>query len=297
MAKDDGIDKKGRFGQVGEYLDKDLDEDEDEELGDVEEAEEDEDEDLRDVEEADEDDEEWLNESNSEEAHSLLSLIEAGFPSDWFNTFDWVKDMMYRLYSDDRTSVTDGLLRQLGVDFKYYDVGHSYYDSCSPFDLESLDNIVKEWVRLRGNFKPDLEAQAMYHQAIDTALTPVESFLNSAKEGSFPEPEILLSVAKCFQLYFLAGGRLTLEDVFFGAVKQKGGNYAARRKKASIFVYFHEDRLREIQVANPMPLVEHVRLFLRNMIDNEEIRFIDDDSFVRSYRRWLKRGGYRDGGQ
>tara|TARA_R110001583_G_scaffold404_1_gene3675 strand:+ start:1479 stop:2312 length:834 start_codon:yes stop_codon:yes gene_type:complete len=61
--------------------------------------------------------------------------------------------------------------------------------------------------------------------------TPVERLIADIRCGSMPAPELLLSLAKAFDLYLTSGGGLTLEEVFFG--RHKANDIRANRRRSS----------------------------------------------------------------
>lgn len=62
-----------------------------------------------------------------------------------------------------------------------------------------------------------------------TADTPLAALFYYVEMGFYPPPEILLALSEAFDHYRAAAGSLSLEEVFLGRPKRKGGNYARRK--------------------------------------------------------------------
>lgn len=120
--------------------------------------------------------------------------------------------------------------------------------------------------------------------------------------GRIPTPELLLSIAKSFLLYFEADGDLSLEQVFFGTPKRKSGIYANRALRENRYLVFHDTVLRTrglySAAGKEQPSIESLaetfiesdHLFFCDEEDEieETLPEIDIDSFLRGYRRWKK---------
>lgn len=63
------------------------------------------------------------------------------------------------------------------------------------------------------------------------ANTPLEAMLVYLEFDLYPPPEVLLTVAACFNDYLNHAGEKSLEEVFFGKPIKGKGNYAQRKNK------------------------------------------------------------------
>jgi len=70
-------------------------------------------------------------------------------------------------------------------------------------------------------------------------FTPLDSFLSAIQQGEFPSPQVLHSVAECFNHYYEAEGDLELEEVFFSKPVKGVGNMSARDVRDSAYKLFH----------------------------------------------------------
>ena len=236
------------------------------------------------------------DEANSDEVRWAELLIqEKVVPSDIFNTFEWLKDCIARLESPGaHLPMLDHV--EIADDFDFSDR--------TPLPPYSL---MREWRGIEG--LEQLKTQALKAGAYrmerdelwDDPLfnqSPLEAFLRSIRMGYYPSPELLLSVAKSIDLYFVANGKLTLEDVFFGSNQAKRkGNYSARSIKSFKgvpYIDFHDTVIRTLGVleasGKAMQSLDQLGLrFLTNYIGEEEHESLCDDdleSFLRGYRRW-----------
>ena len=128
--------------------------------------------------------------------------------------------------------------------------------------------------------------------------SPLELFLFEISYGSYPPPEIIMMLAKCFNLYFLAEGQLSLEEVFFGKVIKRAGNYSRRKARSTNFKEFHYQVIREKQsskyIGNKFNLEEFTLSYLKICEENEAdfpIANVTEDnieSFIVAYYRWKK---------
>lgn len=145
------------------------------------------------------------------------------------------------------------------------------------------------------------EDEIFYYKENGVYFNPLEYFLSYVRGGAIPRPELLLSVAKAFHLYFCRQGELTLEEVFFGK-PTKSGSYAKRRSenfKGIDFRVFEDSVRRECGNSTLEELAEHFILLKISEIEEEENENIynlaleDVDSFLRRYRRWKSKQGIK----
>jgi hypothetical protein len=90
-------------------------------------------------------------------------------------------------------------------------------------DYPTLDELESAWQLLNaryGNFI-DRDKRA--------SRDPLAEFAYFVEMGFYPPPELMLAISDAFQDYRDAEGKLTLEEVYFGKPKRKGGTYARRK--------------------------------------------------------------------
>lgn len=61
------------------------------------------------------------------------------------------------------------------------------------------------------------------------ADTPLEALLFHVEMGFYPPPELLLALARAYDVYRYSNGKVSLEEAFFGPPRRKAGNHAKRR--------------------------------------------------------------------
>ncbi|KOO04582.1 hypothetical protein [Vibrio nereis] len=138
------------------------------------------------------------------------------------------------------------------------------------------------------------------------AETPLEALFSGVEIPRYQPMEVLASVKEAFDIYMLAQGKLTLEDVFFGPMKKGVGNYAARRSKKSTYGDFDfyarggglfmtvEERDAHENMSLESKAIEYLAYGM-----NPEIAKIynkapdyhnipDPESYLRGYRRWKR---------
>ncbi len=134
---------------------------------------------------------------------------------------------------------------------------------------------------------------------------PIESLGYWLDIPRYPPLEVLVSIAEAFEIYMVAGGELTLEDVFFGPTKKGVGNYAARKKKSDIYSEFEVFVTLERKKANnkekkELNLDEIATEYLaypgnplfakESGIEPDYENSPDPEHFLRGYRRWKQSG-------
>lgn len=124
--------------------------------------------------------------------------------------------------------------------------------------------------------------------------SPLDSFRRNVDMGFYPPPEIMLSILRCFDLYFAYGGHKSLDEIFFGEPHKKKSGAAfseAQWLKYTTFqiLYASGHESLDSVVLPGKSLVEKADLFLRlHKLDRSEV---DPESFLKGYRRWLKKIG------
>lgn len=116
---------------------------------------------------------------------------------------------------------------------------------------------------------------------------PVYAFMRYVREGCYPPPEILQSVAQCFDIYFALGGNIELEEAFFGRPKRGVGTMAVRGYAEMPYAEF--DRF----VRSPARIGEAIGASFEKFASNpgNDHLFVkyaskDADAFLKGYRRW-----------
>lgn len=115
-------------------------------------------------------------------------------------------------------------------------------------------------------------------------MTPFSAFRYYIDSGIYPPPEVLLALDECLGLYMDLNGKVELEEVFFGQKKRGLGNFSARKHKDNVY----ESMLFEIslnKLEHPKKSREEIaeKFIISHNLNN------DVDSFLRGFRRYLKR--------
>ena len=238
------------------------------------------------------------DDANSDEVRWAELLIQdAAVTPNIFNTFEWLRDCVARLESPD-THLPMIESEELSDNFNLTN---------RPQDTPNV--LMREWRGIQT--LESLKATAIKAGIYKTDPTdycsdpqfnqsPLETFLRLIRRGSYPSPELLLSVAKSIDLYFIAQGKLSLEEVFFGPKKRRRkGNYAARSIKyfkGVSYMDFHDIAIpdqgfSEATDRSNLSLEEQGLRFLENYIGEEGHESLCEDdleSFLRGYRRWKR---------
>ncbi|MGF1756647.1 hypothetical protein L4D76_01605 [Photobacterium sagamiensis] len=139
--------------------------------------------------------------------------------------------------------------------------------------------------------------------------TPLESLNDCLERPRFPPIEVLSAINEAFQIYMLAGGKLELEDVFFGPRKRGVGNYSARCRKEADYSHFDF----YVRVGGDLRLMsdeEAYRAHQKKSLEDKAEEYlaygmnphrakrlgvqancesgIDPESYLRGYRRWKR---------
>ena len=120
-----------------------------------------------------------------------------------------------------------------------------------------------------------------------THSTPVELLIAEIRRGNIPDPALLLSLSKAFDLYFASGGTLTLEEVFFGRHKSK--DIRSQRKINSFKGISFQAFDHSIRRGEGKSLNELAQRFFRNhIVEHPDSKLIPEnvDAFIKKYRRW-----------
>lgn len=135
---------------------------------------------------------------------------------------------------------------------------------------------------------------------------PLLCFLDAIDEGSYPSPELLLSIADGFKIYLSSEGKISLEEAFFDLPKKGVGNYSASLALKKKYEKFHNAYWLERSLKKQQPsltlfaekyfngdhfIAQTVKQYeISNNIKPKKDNLIDldIDSFLRGYRRWRK---------
>ncbi len=116
--------------------------------------------------------------------------------------------------------------------------------------------------------------------------TAIEAFKFNLEFGHYPPPEILLCIAEGFDRYVHAGGKLSLDEAFFGEKHKHGKSLPNHKSKAETYGFFHVE----------VTLNDDARLSLENLAEGyiSKMRIPDSqkpdvESYLRGYRRWKRR--------
>lgn len=245
------------------------------------------------MEEFDSDD---IDEANADEVRWVELLVQDNqLPENYFNTFEWLSECSKRLSSPLTTLPTSETL-EISDDFdlkrRPFESPNVLYDDWRGID--GLKKLAHEYQKINeGGFSTNYEEFSNYLR------TPVEVFLNFVRRGAYPPPELLLVLAKSFDLYFKAEGRLMLENVFFGPSVKRSGNYSARRSlryKGASLDDFHDAVIREQEFSEATGKKFDINNLAEKFIDNaawelesDSLTTDDIESFLRTYRRWVKK--------
>tara|TARA_R110000737_G_scaffold338095_1_gene358855 strand:- start:163 stop:1077 length:915 start_codon:yes stop_codon:yes gene_type:complete len=234
----------------------------------------------------------WAESENLNEESTILELISKhGLEPNLFNTMDWINNFYTRTQEPTTELLSETLADLLEVNPEY--VGKDFETALNSVGLEQIERL-EQLYKLIGTRMEDLLPYEK-HFRMDS---PLELFLFEISYGSYPPPEIIMMLAKCFNLYFLAEGQLSLEEVFFGKVIKRAGNYSMRKARSTNFKEFHYQVIREKQsskyIGNKFNLEEFTLSYLKICEENEAdfpIANATEDnieSFIVAYYRWKK---------
>jgi len=232
-----------------------------------------------------------------EEIEWAAILIEDGaVEPNVFNTFEWVNTCVEQLDNplERGTHLADTYPTNQDWKIPAFATNEAIFDD----DWKGLDTLA-----CYGKYRSENKIEDFEYRENGVYFNPLEYLLSTIRCGGMPNPELLLSLAKAFELYFSRQGDLSLEEVFFGK-PTKLGNYAKRRNenfKGIDFKQF-EDSVRRTRQLNrggrenidAMTIDKLAEIFIEQKIldEPESGLFLEDtDSFLRRYRRWKHRQG------
>lgn len=151
---------------------------------------------------------------------------------------------------------------------------------------QQLEQLERAWQML--NVAYDYEGR-FFRRDIDEGLTetPLETFMACLLNGYYPPPEILFSIYGCFERYIECGGKISLEEAFFGRKKRGVGNWSARRAKEGPFPTFHTYATKSSRAKESLASLG-VKFLSEPMNRHWLERYPPEnaESFLRGYYRW-----------
>jgi hypothetical protein len=204
------------------------------------------------------------------------------------NSWDWVKNIRERL----KTNTSDYPWKDsLEAQWKTISKHHQWDKENGWYSHKVKDqHIPADIIRMR-----ELEEDGC----------PVQHFLKMMENGFYPPPEVLLTIADSFKIYFTGEGDISLEEAFFGDITKGVGNYAARANRGEDYSRFHRSYLGYGKSHdNKLSLTKFAEKYFNGEYFNEVFGHLDlekfgylsgyydqekdIDSYLRGYRRWRK---------
>ena len=237
------------------------------------------------------------------EVDEALQLIKRQllYPS-VFNSADWAKECVYRLEKPGLypTLISELLDTAVSLGLLEFEPVKARVESnfATHSETESLEWLEKQHLSLYDK-KTEWPRALALNLPNTYAKSPAELFTRQVLSGSYPSPEVMLSVAKCFDLYLRAEGHLSLEEVFFGKPTKKAGTRARQAYADEELTVFHDSVSRERPFE---PKAFNLRAFAERWLFNdffysrenaskEDAQLYADeniDRFIRRYNRWKK---------
>jgi hypothetical protein len=145
-----------------------------------------------------------------------------------------------------------------------------------------LEDLEESWGILEANYKNISLNVTVRDDACP--MTPFNAFRYFIDSGIYPPPEVLLAIDECLNLYMDLGGKIELEEVFFGTKKSGVGNYSARQKNDEVY----KEMLITIALNKVSDSNNSLAEIAEELINSNNLNN-DVDSFLRGFRRYLKR--------
>lgn len=123
--------------------------------------------------------------------------------------------------------------------------------------------------------------------------TPLSHFMLDVDLGSYPPPEVMLSLLSCFQNYYASAGEKSLDEVFFGRPHKKKTSPAFLKNRNLFYQVFDVTYASggvfgkgsvEMQGKS---LAEKAAHFLNGATRDEED--FDPETFLKGFRRWKRK--------
>ena len=138
---------------------------------------------------------------------------------------------------------------------------------------ESLEKLELLWAKIEPDFKP-------FNRQVSVADNPISAFSYYVEMGKYPPPEIMIDVMLGFNTYLESKGDISLDQAFLGITHSKYKSISFEQQSALKYAEF--DRF--VYNGQFKSLDDAAELFLSN-ISYE----IDQDSYLRDYRRWKRK--------
>ncbi|MDT3294305.1 RuvA C-terminal domain-containing protein [Shewanella sp. SP2S2-6] len=234
----------------------------------------------------------WAESENLIEESTILQLInDSEVEPNLFNTFDWLNNMYERIQEPTTELLSEKLANLSAVTPEYR--GKDFDTSDRTIELNEIETLEKQYNKIAEREEWRIPYKKHFRQD-----NPLEIFLQDISYGSYPPPEVMMMLAKCFSLYLIAEGKLSLEEVFFGRQVKRAGNYSMRKARSSNFKEFHyqveHNKQFAIKSSTSFNLQDFALDYLRKCEKNETDCPIVDfteaniESFITSYYRWKK---------
>lgn len=160
---------------------------------------------------------------------------------------------------------------------------------CEEYLLHSFETA---WQWLSFRYGKNADGGPLIERATNPAgSTALEKFSVLVDQGFYPPPEIMLSIADCFQRYLSEKGDVSLDEIFFGKPHKKRDSFSFKKSHYTRYLLFHMmvqgDYYKNQHLGEPLHSLEEiaeVHLALSNNPDIPE----DIDTFLRGYRRWKR---------
>ena len=131
----------------------------------------------------------------------------------------------------------------------------------------------KSWAKIESDFKP-------FNREISVADNPISAFTYYLEMGKYPPPEIMVEVMDGFLEYFNSRGDKSLDEAFFGTKHKKYGSLSYKQDYSLRYFAFEWF----IFKGEFTSLDDAAEEFLKPIAEE-----IDQDTFLRNYRRWKSR--------
>jgi hypothetical protein len=236
---------------------------------------------------------EWAEEENLLEESTILALVNKSvIEPNLFNTLDWINNFHERI-NDPTTMLLSTKLAVTSEVFSEYR-GKDFETELNSIGHEQIKRLEHQFSKIGTR-----DDHCLPYEEHFRLNSPLELFLFEMSYGSYPPPEILMMLVKCFNLYFLAEGKLSLEEVFFGKAVKRAGNFSMRKARSANFKEFHYQVVREKQSleceGKKFNLEEFTLSYLRICKEHEaycpviNVTENNIESFIVAYYRWKKR--------
>lgn len=94
---------------------------------------------------------------------------------------------------------------------------------------EAGGDLNRAWKMIAPSYDLGSEGGPIVGKELSTLCeTPLEALFALATFGQYPPPELLILLTYCLDRYFMGGGKVSLEEVFFGKPVSRTGNRASR---------------------------------------------------------------------